>query len=66
MYENAAANRCVWKELLHVKGIITNGRTRGPVPAFADAAQVAQFLRVAKRLNLAPANSRVLPAEVRG
>lgn len=53
-YENANANRCVWKELLVQRGIIASGTVRDPKPGFADDWQINQLLQVAKRVGLLP------------
>jgi 2-keto-3-deoxy-L-arabinonate dehydratase len=58
MYENSTANLCVWKELLRAKGVIANGRIRGPVPAFANNDQFTQLLNVARHLSLVPPEQR--------
>lgn len=51
-YEKDVCNRCVWKELLVRRGVIASGAVREPKPAFADAWQIDQFLRVASRAGL--------------
>jgi dihydrodipicolinate synthase/N-acetylneuraminate lyase len=51
-YENINANRCVWKELLVKRGIITSGSVRDPKPGFADDWQINQLTQVAKRAGL--------------
>lgn len=51
-YENTAANRCVWKELLVKRGVIASGTVREPKPAFADDWQINQLLQVAQRTGL--------------
>ncbi|MFT5368614.1 MAG: 2-keto-3-deoxy-L-arabinonate dehydratase [Candidatus Latescibacterota bacterium] len=51
-YENANANRCVWKELLVQRGIISSGTVRDPKPGFADEWQINQLIQVSKRVGL--------------
>lgn len=51
-YENANANRCVWKELLVQRGIIATNTVRDPKPSFADNWQRNQLTEVAKRAGL--------------
>lgn len=51
-YEKEICNRCVWKELLVLRGIIASGTVRDPKPAFADDWQIAQLVRVAKQAGL--------------
>jgi 2-keto-3-deoxy-L-arabinonate dehydratase len=51
-YENANANRCVWKEILVQRGIIATNTVREPRPGFADEWQLNQLIEVAKRAEL--------------
>jgi 4-hydroxy-tetrahydrodipicolinate synthase len=51
-YEKDVANRCVWKEILVVRGVIANSSVRQPRPGFADDWQLEQLLRVAARAGL--------------
>ena len=51
-YENANANRCVWKELLVRRGIIETNTVREPKPGFADEWQMNQLVEVATRVGL--------------
>lgn len=51
-FEKDVCNRCVWKELLVRRGVISCGAVRQPSPAFADAWQIEQFLRLAGRAGL--------------
>ena len=51
-YENTHANRCVWKALLVLRGVIASGTVRDPAPGFADAWQINQLTQVAKQAGL--------------
>ena len=46
-YEKDVAGRCLWKEILVRRGVISSATVRGPIPAFFDDWSVGQLLQVA-------------------
>lgn len=46
-YEKDVANRCLWKEILVRKGVISSATTREPVPNFFEEWDINQLLKVA-------------------
>lgn len=51
-YEKDVANRCLWKEILLKKGVISSSKIRGPVPAFFEDWDKDQLLQIARESGL--------------
>jgi 2-keto-3-deoxy-L-arabinonate dehydratase len=51
-YEKDVANRCLWKEILVKKGVISSAKVRGPEPAFFEPWYQEQLLQVARDAGL--------------
>jgi dihydrodipicolinate synthase/N-acetylneuraminate lyase len=51
-YEKDVANRCLWKEILVKKGVISSAKVRGPEPAFFEPWYQEQLLQVASDAGL--------------
>ena len=51
-YEKDIANRCLWKEILVIQGVIRSSKVRGPVPAFFEDWDKDQLLQVARESGL--------------